>query len=93
MKFMTKADSLNQVNEFCHKQNYSVDRLLNLTFDVGYPESAYVIPSKVIPDGLMNDLDTMPIPILFIIKNGNEFIIEETEYTKPYFNGELDYLL
>ena len=44
-------------------------------------------------DGLMNDLDTQPTSILLAVREKDSFIIEETEHTKPYFNGELDHLL
>jgi hypothetical protein len=90
MKLISKTETASQVNSFCKNKGYSLDMLSNLRYWAGYPESAYVIPSKVEPDGLMNDIATQPTPILFVVKEKDGYEIVETEYTVPYFKGELE---
>ncbi|MGI6507176.1 MAG: hypothetical protein ACOX4A_02155 [Saccharofermentanales bacterium] len=90
MKLISKTEIASQVNGFCKSKGYSLDMLLNLRYWAGYPESAYVIPSKVEPDGLMNDIATQPTPILFVVKEKDGYGIVETEYTVPYFKRELE---
>jgi hypothetical protein len=80
------------LQSYCLEKNYALSQLEKLTFGRVSSFAYYAIPSKVRPDGLMNDIETQPTPILLAIKNGDSFDIRETEYTRPYFAGKLEHL-
>ncbi|HHU52712.1 MAG TPA: hypothetical protein GXZ43_01345 [Clostridiaceae bacterium] len=93
VKMVKRKETELIAENYCNRHGYDFEMLKSLPFFSMSSFGAYAIPSKVIPDGLMNDLDTQPTSILLAVREKDSFIIEETEHTKPYFNGELDHLL
>lgn len=59
-------------------------KLSNQRFDLIYDIACFSQPSDVVPDGLTNDMETMPMPTLVIKRDGDDIVIEQTEYTKKY---------
>lgn len=92
MKFITRKESMILVEKFCNQNNYPLDMVYRLNFSSGYPDSSYSIPSSTPPTSFWDDLATQPTPILFIALVDGEYKVIETEYTKPYFRGDLDHL-
>lgn len=77
---------LNLARQYCENHNLSFKKLEAQRFDSFNEILWFSQPSKVKPLGLVNDMETMPKPTLIIKFNGNEAIIEQTEYTKEYLS-------
>lgn len=88
-RFIKKDEAEPIAIAYCEEKGYSIESLKRLDY-FGHSSNLglFGIKSKVIPDGLMNDLATQPTPILGVIldDSGSDFRVEETEYTKDYFN-------
>lgn len=81
---MVKILSLEVAKPYCDSHALSFEKLKNQRFALIYGSIYFSQPSDVIPDGLRNDMETMPKPTL-VIKNENDcIVIEETEYTRQY---------
>ena len=66
-----------------------MQKLKNQIFELSYDACGFLQPSDVVPEGLVNDRETMPKPTL-IIKNVNgQLVIKSTEYTKIYLKNEI----
>ncbi len=88
-KELQKLLAIEFVKEYCHKNNLSLQKLKNQIFELSYDACGFLQPSDVVPEGLVNDRETMPKPTL-IIKNVNgQLVIKSTEYTKIYLKNEI----
>lgn len=85
--------ALNLARQYCENHNLSFKKLEAQRFDSFNEILWFSQPSKVKPLGLVNDMETMPKPTLIIKFNGNEAIIEQTEYTKEYLSRKLSIIL
>lgn len=83
-KELQKALSFKIAKEYCEKNNLSVEKLRKQRFDLLYGNAFFSQPSDVIPNGLRNDMETMPTPTLIIKADNNDIIVEQTEYTQKY---------
>lgn len=82
---LQRAMALSLSKEYCEKNHLSFDKLKSQRFDFMYDIACFSQPSDVVPLGLTNDRDTMPIPTL-IIRAGDDdgIVIERTEHTEKY---------
>ena len=81
---LQRAIVLEYVHEYCNKNNISIDKLKKEIFNLSYDVCGFFHPSEVEPNGLLNDLETLPKPTLIIKYKDEELVIEQTEYTKDY---------
>ena len=69
---------------YCRKKGLATEKLLKQRFDVVDHHAIFSQPSGVKPDGLANDMVTMPFPTLMITCDDDGLHIETTEYTEKY---------
>lgn len=83
-----KALVLEYVKDFCVEHDFSFSKLQTQSFALSGNECAFAQPSDVEPQGLVNDMDTMPYVTLIIKFEDGQLKIEETEYTKIFLKNE-----
>ena len=83
-KRLIRALVLEQVKVYCEKHQLSFLALEEQRFDVILDSAIFSQPSDVKPDGLANDMDTMPFPTLIIQLDGEIIRINQTEHTQKY---------
>ena len=66
---------------YCRKKGLATDKLLKQRFD---DHAIFSQPSGVKPNGLTNDMATMPFPTLIITCDADGLHIETTEHTEKY---------
>ena len=71
---------------YCRKKGYSIDKLSKQRIDIVMGRVVFSQPSEIKPQGLLNDMDTIPTPTLVISFNGKELSIEETEHANRYLS-------
>ncbi len=76
--------AFNVAEDYCKKNNLSVDKLKAQRFSLIYGKAFFSQPSSVKPDGLCNDVDTMPKTTLIIEADGDNLKVAQTEYTQKY---------
>lgn len=76
--------AFNFAEDYCRKNNLSVDKLKTQRFSLIYGKAFFSQPSSVEADGLRNDVDTMPKTTLIIEADGDNLKVAQTEYTKKY---------
>ena len=81
---LQKALAVELAKDYCKNNGLSIEKLNQQMFAVIYSSAIFAQPSNVIPNGLLNDLETQPKPTLIIKKNDNGLVIEQTEYTHEY---------
>ena len=81
-KELQRALAIAYVTPFCLENNLSLEKLQLQRFVSSCNECAFAQPSGVKPDGLINDLETMPQVTLIVKYEAGQLKIEETEYTK-----------
>jgi len=83
---LQKALALEIAKEYCEQHNLSIDKLKRQLFNIIYSSAIFAQPSDVIPDGLLNDLETQPKPTLIIKLDNNRLNVIETEHTAKYLS-------
>jgi len=83
---LQKALAFEIAKNYCRDNGLSIDKLTQQKFALIYSSAVFAQPSDVIPNGLLNDLDTQPKPTLIIKNDGNTLVIEQTEYTLQYLS-------
>lgn len=86
---LQKALVIEFLRDYCNKNKISIDKLSNEIFSLSYNECAFFHPSDIEPNGLLNDMETLPKPTLAIRYEDGKFFIEQTEYTKQYLSKDL----
>lgn len=81
---LQKALATEYALSYCKKNRLSAQKLLSQRFDIVANHAIFSQPSNVKPNGLMNDMATMPSPTLIITFNGDKLDIETTEHTDKY---------
>lgn len=81
---LQKALAIEFIKQYCIENNLSLEKLKKQRFELSYNECGFFQPSGVKPNGLLNDMETLPIPTLIIKHEDNQLLIEETEYTEKY---------
>lgn len=85
---LQRALAMEFVYGYCEKNNLSIEKLKKEEFYLMYNECAFAHPSDVEPNGLLNDMETMPKVTLVIKHEDNILSIEQTEYTKEFLSAE-----
>lgn len=70
--------------DYCRKNGLSVNKLAQQRFSIISGSAYFLQPSNVIPNGLMNDRETMPTPTLVIHLENGHLKVEPTEHTTQY---------
>lgn len=83
-----KALAIEFVRDYCEQNNISIDKLKNERFNLSYNECVFAHPSDVKPDGLRNDMETMPKVTLVVKYENGMLSIEQTEYTKDFLSAD-----
>ncbi len=85
---LQKALAIEFVRIYCKDNNLSIGKLKKERFYLTYNECIFAHPSSVKPDGLRNDMETLP-NVTLVIKYENELLsIRQTEYTKKFLSAE-----
>lgn len=85
---LQKALTIEFVRNYCIENNISVDKLKNERFYLSYSECGFAHPSGVKPDGLRNDMETIPKITLAVKHEDDKLSIEQTEFTKIFLRDE-----
>lgn len=83
---LQKALAFEVAKDYCKKNNLSLEKLKDQRIEIIKSTLFFSQSRNIQPDGLKNDLDTMPIPTLIITTDGDGLKIEQTEYTKKYLS-------
>lgn len=83
-KALKKAIALEAVSHYCRTNGLSVEKLMRQRFEWLGDMAVFAQPSGVKPNGLMNDLETQPLPTLILCEKGGKMEIRETEHTKKF---------
>ncbi len=87
-KALQRALALEFVSGYCKENNLSIDKLKKEEFYLMYNECAFAHPSDIEPNGLLNDMETLPKVTLLIRHEDNILSIEQTEYTQKFLSAE-----
>ena len=79
-----KALAIEIARKYCELNGLSKEKLLKQYFFDGTESLIFAQPSDVEPDGLKNDMETMPRPTLVIKHKDGEVEVNQTEWTKTY---------
>ena len=80
-RMMDKKLANKAAEEYCEKAGFSVSVLRGLYQQILSGNLYYIAFPHKDANGLKNDLETQGIPVL---KVTNEYIVEETEYTRRF---------
>lgn len=69
---------------YCEENGYSVDKLKKQRINCIYNTVIFAQPSDIVPDGLLNDMETIPLPTLILEANAGVLEVKQTEYTQKY---------
>lgn len=72
--------------DYCRAHNLSADKLLTQRFSLICDSAIFAQPSEKSPEGLTNDMETMPFPTLVIRLDGGALKVEATEFTEQYLS-------
>lgn len=87
-KKLQRAIAIEYVRDYCNENKISIEKLEKERFYLSYNVCGFFHPSEVEPDGLLNDLETLPKPTLIIRYENEMLVIEQTEYTKEYLYAD-----
>lgn len=79
-----KPQALRIAEEYCRQNGISYDKLKNQRFERLSNFWCFLQPSNVEPQGLKNDMETMPKVTLILKIKDEKFYFEQTEYTAEY---------
>ena len=78
--------ALNLSEAYCRENGLSFEKLKKQRFDFFDGFAWFLQPSDKKPNGLVNDMETMPIPTLIIKISDDNIVFEQTEHTKKYLS-------
>lgn len=81
---LLRTMALNLSKQYCADNQLSYEKLNKQRFDFFNDIACFSQPSGVKPNGLLNDMATMPFPTLIIKTKDDEIVFEQTEYTQKY---------
>ena len=81
---LQRALALEVARPFCKQHGYSFEKLKEQRFFFNYGTAAFAQPTGIKPNGLLNDMKTMPLPTLIIKSDGENLTVETTEHTEKY---------
>ena len=84
-----RAMALKIAEAYCMEHGYSMEKVREQRFFLMYDEAIFAQPRGVEPDGLTNDMDTMPLPTLIITVDKGELVVRTTEHTDKYLMDDV----
>ena len=84
-----RAMALKIAEAYCMEHGYSMEKVREQRFFLMYDETIFAQPRGVEPDGLTNDMDTMPLPTLIITVDKGELVVRTTEHTDKYLMDDV----
>jgi len=81
---LQKALAIEFARTFCAENNLSLSALKKQQFHLAYNECAFAQPSNAVSDGLINDIETVPIVTLIIRCDADTLQVVETENTRTF---------
>ena len=82
---LLRAMALQCAEPYCEKYGLSVEKLKDQKFEVIPDEIFFAQPTGIEPDGLRNDLETVPYPTLIMrLDEDGKICFQETAYTRQY---------
>lgn len=84
-----KALVIEYLRDYCKENKISLEKLKDEIFQLSYDQCGFFHPSNIEPNGLLNDMETLPKTTLVIRYKDEKLFIEQTEYTKEYLCNEL----
>lgn len=87
-KELQRALAIEYVRDYCKENKISIEKLEKEIFNLSYQVCGFLHPSDIEPDGLLNDMETIPKPTLTIRYEDNKLSIEQTEFTKEFLSAE-----
>lgn len=82
-----RALAIEFVKSYCSKEELSIEKLSNEEFYFSCNECVFAHPSDVVPNGLLNDIETQPKATLVIKHENGILFIEQTEHTKEFLSN------
>nr|MDD6335967.1 hypothetical protein [bacterium] len=90
-KELVRAMAFDVAARYCRENGLSVEKLRQQRFAFFENTAWFSQPSDVVPDGLLNDIQTIPHPTLIIKLADDKLMVEQTEYTaKDLANNGLE---
>lgn len=86
---LQKALAIEYLREYCSENKISIEKLQNEIFQLSYNQCGFFHPNNNEPNGLLNDIDTLPKTTLVIRCEEGKLLIEQTEFTTEYLTNEL----
>ena len=83
-RVLQKAFAVEYAKQYCMQRGLSKDKLAKQRLEFVDGAAIFAQPSGVKPNGLMNDMATMPFPTLIITVDGERLKVETTEHTEKY---------
>lgn len=74
--------ALSAANGFCKEHGYSMKKLEEKRLYLFDEEALFAVPSEMKPDGLKNDMATLPIPVLVLKRVDGKIVVEPTKHTE-----------
>lgn len=81
---LQKALTIEYIRDYCKENKISIKKLEKEIFWLSYNCCGFFHPSDIKPNGLLNDMETLPKTTLIIKHENERLFIEQTEYTKEY---------
>ena len=72
--------------QYCLEKGLSYEKLKNQSFNFSDGTAWFMQPNDTVPEGLTNDMATMPKPTLVIKSINGGIVFEQTEYTRQYLS-------
>lgn len=83
---LQKVMALNLLKPYCQEHGLSFEKMKKQKFEFINGVAFFLQPSEVKPIGLMNDMETMPMPTLILKIVNGDIVFEQTEHTKKYLS-------
>ena len=74
--------ALSAANGFCKEHGYSMKKLEEKRLYLFDEEALFAVSSEMKPDGLKNDMATLPIPVLVLKRVDGKIVVEPTKHTE-----------
>lgn len=86
MKYDNKVDvkkAYEFLKGYCTEKGYNFNKLVQYKWP-GVNVLTFAKPKDILSRGLIDDIASQPYPILFVQQKGDDFFVEETEFTEKY---------
>ena len=83
-KELARAMAFEVASRYCRENGLSVEKLKSQRCESFENMAWFAQPSDVKPNGLLNDMQTMPRPTLILKSQDGKLIVEQTEHTHKY---------